>query len=138
MEDDLTVNEEESPSKKPHFEILLVKTGTIEELLDEDDKRLLKRLDEHFAEEDEENKNILIIQIENWLCQCNIYENSLKYILLAEEDPPLIGKNEYISHFFKIHENFKLLLALILDPFHHPPSNCVKKPLSKSIFNEFY
>ena len=60
----------ESPKlKKPLIEIHQVKThSSVEELVGADEWNDLKNGEEKFAEDDDENKNILIIQFENWLC----------------------------------------------------------------------
>jgi len=112
--------------KKPLLELITTKLTSVEEMMGPIDDNELKHIDEKFAEEDDDNKNILVIQIENWLCS-GFFKNNLDFKkILVDDDPPLIGKNEYISHFFKIHDNFKVLLSLILDPMCNAPSNCVK------------
>lgn len=58
-----------STLKKPLIEIHPVKVySSLDELLDPEEFNELKALDEKFAEDDEEKKNVLVIQIENWIC----------------------------------------------------------------------
>ena len=68
-EEEIKTNES-ATTKKPYLDVQPVKIilSSVEEILGPEDWKELNKGDEKFAEDDDENKNILIIQIENWLC----------------------------------------------------------------------
>ena len=73
-EDELKVSDSAS-FKKPLLDVQPVKIilSSVEEIVGPEEWNELKSGDEKFAEDDDENKNILIIQMENWLCCGNFF-----------------------------------------------------------------
>ena len=63
--------DDKSPNnRKPLIEPIPIRMlSSIEEILGPEEYNNLKNAEEKFAEDDDDTKNILIIQIENWLCE---------------------------------------------------------------------